>query len=127
MSIEETKKIAIELLACCREGREQEGLKTLYADDAVSVEAMASPGTDSPVSAGRSAIKDKHAWWDENFEVHEAAVEGPFYHGEDRFGLIFEVDATNKMDKQRNKMKELAIYTVKDGKITREEFFYDVS
>ena len=47
----------------------------------------------------------------------------PFPHGEDRFGVVFEMDAEPKGG-SRFKMKEIAIYTVADGKITREEFFY---
>ena len=31
---------------------------------------------------------------------------------------------TEKASGQRSQGKEVAVYTVKDGKITREEFFY---
>ena len=58
-------------------------------------------------------------------EVHSSTVEGPFLHGEDHFGVIFDFDATDKESKERVTMKELAIYTVKGGKIIREEFFYN--
>ena len=58
-------------------------------------------------------------------EVHDAKVEGPFLHGEDRFGMIFEMDVTEKASGQRSQMKELGVYTVDGaGKIIREEFFY---
>ena len=49
--------------------------------------------------------------------------------GDDRFGAIFELDITAKQGPtagQRMQMKELAIYTVHDGKIAREEFFYSM-
>jgi ketosteroid isomerase-like protein len=115
-------EIAKELVAGCREGREVENLDKLYAVDAVSVEA-ADMGNGREVT-GVEAIKGKHAWWNDNHTVHGGSVDGPFPHGEDRFAVIFEMEATNKESGQRFQMKEVAIYHVADGKIVREEFFY---
>ena len=121
------KTTAEALVAHCRNSTEAEGLKTLYAEDAKSVEAMAMPGADSAEVQGIEAIKGKHAWWDANFEVHDASVEGPMYHGEDRFSVIFGMDTTNKESGERSQMKEVAIYSINDaGKIAKEEFFYAV-
>ena len=116
--------IANQLVANCREGREMQGLDDLYAADAVSVEAMPMPGMDSPESSGLTAIKGKHEWWANAMEVHSASVDGPYLHGADRFAVIFEIDATDKSTSERTQMKELGVYTVRDGKIVREEFFY---
>ena len=118
------QQIGEQLVTYCRAGDTATGLDTLYAADAVSVEAAANPETGSAVTEGLDGIRGKHAWWDENFEVHSASVDGPFPHGDDRFGVIFELDATEKATGKRNAMKELAIYHVADGKIVREEFFY---
>jgi hypothetical protein len=124
MSMEVTKATAEKLVAGCREGREAEGLDTLYAPDAVSVEAMPMPGG-SAESVGVEAIKGKHAWWGSSFEMHGGSVEGPFVHGADRFAVIFEMDVTEKATGKRSKGREVAIYTVNDaGKIVREEFYY---
>lgn len=121
------KAAANALAACCREGRSREGLDTLYHSDCVSVEAAIGPGASSRETAGIDGIRVKHDWWQGAMEVHESATEGPFLHGDDRFGLIFEVDATDKASGARIKMKELGIYTVDDaGKIIREEFFYSM-
>ena len=38
--------------------------------------------------------------------------------------LIFDMDVTNKESGQRMQMREVGVYTVKNGKILREEFFY---
>lgn len=119
------KTTAEKLIEHCKSGTEADALATLYAADAVSVEAMPMPGQDSAAVTGIDAIKGKHEWWESNFEVHDASVDGPHYHGADRFAVIFGLDATNKMSGERSQMKEVAIYTVNDaGKITREEFFY---
>ena len=61
-------------------------------------------------------------------EVHGGDVKGPFPH-HDRFILIFDYDVTAKsgpMAGQRMQMQEAGLYTVADGKIVKEEFFYDM-
>lgn len=116
-----TQEIAQKLCDHCRNHTEAEGLKTLYAEDAVSVEPMAMPDMD-PVSKGVAAIQAKHDWWGENFEVHDASLEGPFVNG-DRFSVIFEMDVTEKASGNRWKGREVALYEVADGKIVRESFF----
>ncbi|KNG92429.1 nuclear transport factor 2 family protein [Pseudaestuariivita atlantica] len=116
-------EIANELVAGCREGRENENLGKLYADNAVSVEAMAM-GDQGPETHGLDGIRGKHAWWDSTFEVLEANISDPFPHGDDRFAVIFEVKTKEKESGRVDDMKEVAVYHIADGKIVREEFFY---
>ena len=54
-------------------------------------------------------------------EVHDFKVGEPFV-AHDRFVVRFDVDATDKNSKERFQMSEVGVYTVKDGKIVREEF-----
>ena len=118
------QEVGDRLVALCKAGEEATALSELYHPDAVSVEAMAMPGTDSRECKGVDAIRGKHEWWNNTMEVHDAKVDGPYPHGDDRFGVIFEIDATDTTKGERMKMKEMAVYHVADGKITREEFFY---
>lgn len=117
-----TQAIANKLVALCKDGKNDEALTTLFADNAVSVEAQAMPGMEQEIK-GLAAIKAKGAWWMANHEVHSAVVTGPWPHG-DRFIVGFAYDVTNKPSAQRMQLDEMALYTVKDGKIVREEFFY---
>lgn len=117
------KEVANKLVENCRTGKEDQGLSLLYSEKCVSMEAFAMPEMASAASEGIEAIRGKHAWWAANFEVHEQQVEGPFLHGEDRFAVIFSLEATEKKSGTRSKMKEVAIYTVAGSKIVREEFF----
>ena len=117
-----TIEIANKLVELCRQGKNTEALTTLYSNDAVSVEAMAMPGMNQEAK-GLPAIKAKGEWWITNHEVHSAAVTGPWPHG-DRFIVGFQYDVTNKPSGNRMQMDEAALFTVKDGKIVREEFFY---
>lgn len=120
------QEIGDRLVAYCKAGDEATALSELYHPDAVSVEAMNMPGTDSPESRGLDAIRGKHAWWNSTMQVHDAKVDGPYPHGDDRFGVIFETDVTDTSSGQRMQMKEIGVYHVADGKITREEFFYSM-
>lgn len=121
---EDARRIANELVENCRTQSEEKGLDTLYAANAVSVESVCMPGSPSRESVGLDAIRQKHKWWNEAMEVHSGSVDGPYMHGDDRFSVIFEVDATNKQSGERTQMREVAVYHIENGKIVREEFFY---
>ena len=74
---------------------------------------------------GKQAIKGKNEWWVNNHEIHSAEADGP-YPKDDQFIVRFVYDVTNKPSGQRFKMEEAGLYTVKNGKIVREEFFYSM-
>ena len=116
-------QIGRQLAELCTAGKSIEAIETLYADDVVSVEPMEAPGF-AREARGKEAILGKNMFWKENFEAHSMRIDGPFPHGEDRFAVIFDMDVTNKMANQRMRMHEIGVYTVQDGKIVREEFFY---
>ncbi|MEM6372711.1 MAG: nuclear transport factor 2 family protein [Pseudomonadota bacterium] len=115
-------EVAAALVEGCRTGKTTENLDLLYAPDAVSVEAMDN-GNGREVQ-GIDAIKVKHAWWDSTFEVLGGDISDPFPSGDGRFAVIFEMKAKHIESGEVSDMKEVALYTVTDGKITREEFFY---
>jgi ketosteroid isomerase-like protein len=117
-----TQEIANRYVALCKEGRFHACLDELFSNDAVSVEAWVPPGND-PVASGLPAIRAKSDWWNNNHEVHKAEVFGPYPHG-DRFAVRFVFDVTNKPSGKRMQMDEIGLFTVENGKISREEFFY---
>ncbi|MAE62502.1 MAG: ketosteroid isomerase [Planctomycetaceae bacterium] len=117
--------IGRQLADLCREGRNLEAIETLYSDDIVSVEACPMPSFDQRM-AGKAAVTGKNQWWVENHEVHDGDVAGPFPHGDDRFCLLFNYDVTNKPSGQRMQLTEVGLFTIVDGKITKEEFFYQM-
>ena len=116
------KTLADTLVTACRNQQEDALLSNHYHADAVSVEAADYSGMGRETK-GVEGIRGKHAWWAENFEVHGGDVKGPFLHGEDRFAVMFSIDCTERASGERTDMTEVAIYTVADGKIVREEFF----
>ena len=120
--------IANELADLCRQGKNMEAIEKLYSSDIVSIEVCDMPEMPARME-GIEAIKGKNQWWTEHHEVHGGDVKGPFPHG-NRFILLFDYDVTAKsgpMAGQRMQMQEVGLYTVADGKISQEEFFYDIS
>ena len=117
MSTEEVAKKVVELT---RKQAWKEALESLYSKDIVSVEARAME-SGSPESRGIEAVRGKTDWWVNNMQVHSAKVSGPFV-AHDRFVVQYDIDATDKNSKKRMQMSEVGVYTVKDGKIVREEF-----
>ena len=117
-----TLEVGNRLVELCREGKNDEAMKELYSPDIVSVEAGAPPAM-SAETRGIDAVVAKGVWWAENHTIHSAKVEGPFPHG-DRFIVRFTYDITIKQANQRVTMDEAALFTVANGKVVREEFFY---
>ncbi|MEM9694618.1 MAG: nuclear transport factor 2 family protein [Myxococcota bacterium] len=117
------KKVGDRFVAMIRDHQFMPAIQELYADDVVSVEAM-SMGGRSPETRGKPAVVAKSEWWDANHELHSMEVEGPFPHGGDRFAVIYRIDVTSKVNGGRSQMAEVAVYTVADKQITREEYFY---
>ena len=117
-----TATIAEELVSFCRAGRNLDAINTLYSPDIVSVESMGNEQMPRE-QKGIDAIRKKNQWWSDNNEVHSANVDGPFV-GEDKFAVYYNYDVTFKPTGKRDRMEEMALYTVKDGKVVREQFFY---
>ena len=118
-----TATVAEELVSFCKAGRYMDAVNTLYSPDIVSVESMGSETMPREMK-GIDAIRGKGEWWADNNEVHSATVTGPFI-GDDQFAVYYSFDSKFKPTGQRNVMEEMALYTVKDGKVVREQFFYN--
>ena len=118
------QKIGHKLVALCQAGKGMEAVETLYADDIVSIEAQDFEGMPARME-GIEAIKGKNQWWYDNHEVHSMTATGPFVgHAPDVFVVEFEIDVTAKTTGERHQMREVGLYTVKNGKVAQEEFLY---
>jgi ketosteroid isomerase-like protein len=115
-----TEEVAKKLVEYCRKSEWMKAIDDLYAKDIVSVEAQAMENMPAEMR-GIDQVRGKTEWWEKNMEVHSAKVTGPFV-ARDTFVVQFDVDVTDKASKKRMQMSEVGIYTVKDGKVAREEF-----
>ena len=118
-------EVGQKLVALCRENRNLDAVNSLYAPDVVSVEVHGMPEFPARMQ-GIDAIRRKNQWWMDNHVIHGNTVSGPFPHGE-RFIVHFKYDVTSKagpMAGKRMQVEEAGLYTVRDGKVVQEEFFY---
>lgn len=117
MTAAETAKVFTDML----KAGDHEGAGAKFnAPDIVSLEAMEGP---MARCEGAAAVKAKGEWWYANHEIHKVETEGPFVNG-DQFAVVFDMDFTQKASGQRMQSKEVAVYTVRDGKIAEEKFYY---
>ena len=114
-----TQDIANDLVALCKAGDFTTPGEKYWADDVRSIEPMG----DMAVVEGKDNARGKGEWWANAHEVRSVEVEGPFVNG-DQFVVRFKMEVTIKESGQQVSMDEMAVYTVKDGKIAEERFFY---
>jgi hypothetical protein len=110
-----TEEVAKEVVELVRKQAWYEALDTLYNDDIVSVEATA------PESGGKEEVRKKVDWWVNAMEVHSFKASEPFV-ARDRFVVQYDAEISDKKTKERRKLCEVGVYTVKNGRIVREEF-----
>jgi ketosteroid isomerase-like protein len=115
-----TEEVAKKVVEFVRKQAWKEAVDALYANNIVSVEAQTRDGS-SPETHGIEGVHKKVDWWINTMQVHSFEVRGPFV-AHDRFVVQYDVDVTDKESKSRFQMSEVGVYTVKDGKIVREEF-----
>ncbi len=117
-------EIGKELVTLCRQQKNLEAIDRFYSQAVESVEAEAIPQI-GKVQKGIDAIKGKNRQWFENSQIHGLDVKGPFPK-DDQFIIHFQYDVTPKQSGKRMTMSEMGLYTVRDGKIAKEEFFYSM-
>jgi hypothetical protein len=117
-----TTEIAKTLVDYCRQEDWEKAYRELYSPKIVSIEF----GDESPMGhlEGMEELMKKGAWWAETFDVHEIEVSDPIV-AEDWFSVRFTMDTTHKPSGQRSTTSEIAVYQVEDGKVVREQFFYN--
>ena len=116
------REVGKKLVELCTSGHFFQAIDTLYDENIVSVEAAESPMFAMEIH-GLEGVRDKNRRWSDVNEVHSVRAEGPYPH-HDKFAVHWYFDVTPQGG-QRVTFDEVAIYTIRDGKVVREEFFYD--
>lgn len=116
-----TEEVAKNLVAWFNNGEEARCYQELYSPNVVSVEPH-----DGPMSVcnGIEEVMKKGEWWRENFEVHSSKVSEPIV-ADDWFSVRFSMDTTHKPSGQRSEMSEIGVFQVADGKIVKEQYFFN--
>ena len=121
MSVETVARKFMEL---CKQGKHFEVMRTMYAPEMVSVEG------DGKETVGKEAVIHKSEVFQGNNAITGQDLRGPFFCGDadaksGRFGVYTSIEFSPKAGGQRVTHEEVGLYTVKNGMITREEFFYE--
>jgi hypothetical protein len=111
--------IAKEFAALIRAGKSDEVEKKWLAPGIESVEGVGV----SMAWTGKKAVLTKYRGWEADHEIHSMKLEGPWV-GATGFALRFHLEATQLSTGQRIEMEEVAVYTVRNGKVVREEFHF---
>ena len=116
-----TKDVANRLYELFKENKWMEAQQELFSNDAESIEPKDSPGLQSV--KGIDAIRKKGEDFNNMVEeVHGGWVSEPLVAGK-YITVAMGMDCTYK-GMGRQKMDEIALYEVKDGKIIKEQFFF---
>ncbi len=117
-----TRQVADRLVELCRQGKNIEAVKELYAENAVSHEPPGFPNGPERIE-GKPAILAKTEHFHAIMEtLHSAYVSDPLV-AADHFTVAMGMDVSLK-GMGRTRMDEIAVYRVTDGKISREHFFF---
>lgn len=116
-----TQEIANRFHQLSTEGKWEQIQNELFSKNAKSIEPLQANGLQSV--EGLDAIKKKAEDWNNKIqEVHGGYSNEPIVAG-NHFSVAMGIDATLK-GAGRQKMDEIAVYEVQDGKIVKEQFFF---
>ena len=115
------QSVAHQFVELCRQGKNFDVMRTMYAPDIVSVEG------NGKETAGQGAVIKKSEDWGADRTFHGETVAGPFFNSAapDQFAVYFTLDVTPKSTGRRITLEEVGVYTVKNDKITREQFYHE--
>jgi hypothetical protein len=115
------RTVASKFVELCRQSKNFDVMRTMYEPNIVSVEG------DGKETVGQGPVIKKSEDWVADKTFHGETVAGPFFNGAtpDQFAVYFTLDVTPKSTGRRITLQEVGVYTVKNDKITREQFLYD--
>jgi len=116
-----TQEVANRLVELCREGKNEQAVKELYAPEIVSVEPEGAPNR---IVKGLAGIAEKGMQFQNMIEnINSSYVSDPLV-AENFFSISMLMNVKMKGVPVDVDMDEICVYTVNNGKIVKEEFFY---
>jgi len=119
----QVREVADEIVDLCRQGKNLDAIDRFYSPSVISTEAAEMNGMPREVR-GQAGVRAKNEAWVKNTTVHSSDIRGPFPHGEDQFAVFAKYEVTPKSTGKKTTMEEIGVYTVRNGKIVDEKFFY---
>lgn len=116
-----TQEVANRLVTLCREGKYEQAIKELYSPEIVSVEPEGRPDR---IVKGLAAIAEKGQKFEAMIEKMNTNIISDPIAAENFFAITMKMNVQMKGVPVPVDMDEVCVYTVNNGKIVREEFFY---
>lgn len=114
-----TTEVAHRLYQLCNEGDYKTCYEELYAENCQSIEV------DGSVCNGLEEMAVKGKEWNESIEeFYGSSIGKPIVSGS-HFSLAMGMKLKFKGAAEATHFEEICVYQVKDGKIVKEQFFYD--
>ena len=95
-----------------------------WADDVTSIEPKDLPGGIAAVVSGIEATRSKCHIRFNAAHIDDLSIDGPFVTG-NQFALFLDMMIIGGADRALGPFSEIALYTVRDGRISEERYFYD--
>lgn len=115
-----TKQVAHRLVELCRQGKYVQAIDELYADEVTGHEDYMGGASMN----GKAALRGGTEHWLAVNELKDNTIDAPLFCG-DQFVVRFTGVMVKKDGSGEHPFEEIGLYTVRAGKIARQEFFYD--
>lgn len=115
--------IAGEFTAMLRAGLFGEAGEKFWAANVVSIEPIVPAGMVPALVSGKAAARAKATAWFAASRIDELCIDGPFVTG-DQFALFIDMAIVDRASGAATPFTEIALYTVRDGEIAEERYFY---
>ena len=116
--------VARDFTAMLRLGQFEAAGEIFWARDVTSIEPADLPGGIPARVSGIAAARDKSRCRFGASRIDDLGIDGPFV-TVNQFALFIDMVIVNRASGEGRPFTEIAIFTVRDAKITEERYFYD--
>jgi hypothetical protein len=107
-----------------RQGRFVAARERFWASDVRSIEPRDLPDGIAAEVSGIEAARAKTVRWFGSRHIHDLSIDGPFVTG-NQFALFLDMMIAGRPSEADQPFTEIAVFTVRDGQISEERYFYD--
>lgn len=117
-------QVASDYTALLRSGQFVGAGDRYWAFDVTSIDPANPPGGLGTTVPGKAAVRSKCAARFGAARIDEIGIDGPFVTG-DQFALFLDLVIADPAGGNREPFTAIALFTVRDGRIIEERFFYE--
>lgn len=117
-------EVARDFTMMLRQGQFMAARERFWATDVRSIDPHDLPGGIAAEVSGIEAARAKISRYLASRNIRDLSIDGPFVTG-NQFALFLDMMIGGKPDVPDEPFTEIAIFTVRDGHISEERYFYD--